>query len=163
MTEREKQDVVDAEHLKLLRVGYIVAGVADAFFALFPLIYVLFGFFIAVAAPGPSRPGDINPAAFGMIFALVGLGVSAFFALQAVLKLLAARAIGRREARALCYVAAGLSCLQMPWGTALGVFTFMTIGRDSVRERFDGKRAELSPPPERMSSTLFDEERVEHP
>ncbi len=160
MTNEERQAVLDEEHLKLLRIGYIVAGAADGFFALFPLIYVLFGIFIAASAPG-GRPGEPNPAMFGLIFVLVGLGASFFFAVQAALKFMTARALGRAQSRMLCYITAGLSCLQMPWGTLLGVFTFLVLGRESVKERFEpGRPAQLTAPPARMAASLFDQEGV---
>jgi hypothetical protein len=159
MTEQEKQRLLDEEHLKLLRIGYIVAGVADAFFALFPLIYVLIGIFIAASVPGPTRPGEPNPAVFGLIFVFIGLMVSFLFAAQAALKLLTARALGRRRRRMLCFIAAGLSCLQMPWGILLGVFTFMVLGRESVKELFEPAPAQLRPP-ERMVSSLFDDDET---
>jgi hypothetical protein len=161
MTDREKQDLLDDEHLKLLRIGYIVGGAADAFFALFPLIYVVIGIFIAAAGP-PGRPGEPNPALFGLFFVLIGLFVSFLFALQAGLKFLTARAIGRRQSRMLCLVAAGLACMQMPWGTLLGVFTFMVLGRASVKDRFEGASSPsmLSAPPARAASSLFDQEEI---
>jgi hypothetical protein len=162
MTNNDKQSILDEEHLKLLRIGYIVAGVSDVFFALFPLIYVMIGFFLAVGGVASSRPGGPNPAAFGLIFVFVGLAVSIFFAVQGALKLFAARAIGKRQSRLLCLIAAGASCMQMPWGTLLGVFTFMVLGRQSVTRMFEPAPVLLAAPPERMASTLFDEEEARY-
>ncbi|HZS08052.1 MAG TPA: hypothetical protein VFD58_24670 [Blastocatellia bacterium] len=160
MTEQEKQRLLDEEHLKLLRFGYIIAGVADALFALFPLIYVLIGVFIAAGTLGPSKPGEPNPAVFGLIIVIIGLVVSFLFAAQAGLKLFTARALRHRRNRTLCFLTAGLSCLQMPWGTLLGVFTFMVLGRGSVKELFEPAAAQLAPPPQRMASSLFDDEAI---
>ena len=158
MTDREKQKIVDDEHLKLLRIGYYVSAGADALFALFPLIYVFMGIFIAAAGSGSANPGEPNPAVFGVIFAVIGLVVSFFLAANAGLKFMAAKAIGERRSKTLCYVAAALSCLAMPWGTLLGVFTFMTLGRESVSEQFSPtRRASLAEPPvENARSVVFD-------
>lgn len=164
MNESERQRIVDEEHLKLLRIGYIVAGVFDAVVAFLPLIYVLVGVLIAATAPGPSRPGEPNPAFIGVIFAIVGICFSLFLGAQAALKLFAARAIGKRKQRMLCYVAAGLSCLQFPWGTILGVFTFMALSRPSVERMFAGDPpARIAAPPERYASSLFDDEPAARP
>lgn len=157
MNETERQQVVDEEHLKLLRVGFIVSGVMDVLFAFFPLIYVLFGIFIAASVPAP-RPGEPNPALFGIIFVVIGLLVSGFFALQGGLKLFSARAIARREHRTLCYVAAGLSCLSVPWGTVLGVLAFMVLTRETVGAKFDRGPEQLAPPPQRSASSLFEDD-----
>ena len=66
MTDQEKQSILDEEHLRLLRLGYIIIGVADLFFALFPLMYVVLG--IGMAASGtqiPTRPGEPSLAFLG--------------------------------------------------------------------------------------------------
>jgi hypothetical protein len=161
MTDQERQAVLDEEHLKLLRIGYVVAGVADGFFALFPLVYVLIGIVFAAAVPaGAGGPGEPNPAVFGLIFVVVGLVMSFVFAAQAALKLYTARALGRRQSRMLCMIAAGLSCLQMPWGTLLGVLTFLVLGRSSVKGMFEPSPAMLAAPPSRVATSLFDEEHV---
>ncbi|HWN97989.1 MAG TPA: hypothetical protein VNS63_01825 [Blastocatellia bacterium] len=84
--------LLDEEHLKLLRIGYIVAGISDLFFAFVPLIYVVMGILVAAFSGGQRRSGEPNPALFGLIFVVIGLVVSGFFAGAAALKLLAARA-----------------------------------------------------------------------
>lgn len=161
MTDQEKQNILDEEHLKLLRIGYIVAGAADLFFALFPLIYVAIGIAIAAAGmPVPTRPGEPNPALFGVFFVVFGLVISFYFAAQAVLHLTAGRALGQRRSRLLCQIAAGASCLQMPWGVLLAVFTFLVLGRDSVKRLFEPAPAQLLPPPARVASSLFDNDEA---
>lgn len=161
MTNQEKQTLLDNEHLKLLRIGYIVAGVADGFFALFPLIYVLMGILMAAALPGPRLPGEPNPAVFGLVFVVVGLVVSFVLLLQAAFKLYAARSLGQRRQFVLCYIAAGLACLQMPWGILLGVFTFIVLGRTSVKDQFREAAAKLGPAPAYVRTSLFDDEETQ--
>ncbi len=41
--------------------------------------------------------------------------------------------IKKRKNRIFSFIIAGLNCLQFPLGTALGVFTFIVLTRDSVR------------------------------
>lgn len=162
MTDQEKQRILDEEHLKLLRIGYMVAGAADLFFALFPLIYVAIG--IAIVAGGmsfPNRPGEPNPALFGVFFVVFGLLISFFFGARSVLQFTAARALGQRRSRLLCQIAAGASCLQMPWGVLLGVFTFLVLGRESVKQLFEPVPAQLMPPPAQRASSLFDNDEVD--
>jgi hypothetical protein len=159
MTDQEKQNILDEEHLRLLRLGYIIIGLADLFFALFPMIYVMLG--IGMAASGlqvPTRPGEPSLAFLGGFFVVFGLLFSLFFAVQGTLQLLAARALGKRRSRVLCHVAAGVSCLQMPWGVVLAVFTFMVLGKDSVKQLFEPARSQLMPAPARTS--LFEDEEV---
>jgi magnesium-transporting ATPase (P-type) len=42
----------------------------------------------------------------------------------------------QRKNRMFSLVVAGLDCLQIPFGTALGVFTFIVLLRDSVRQSY---------------------------
>jgi len=163
MTEQEKQNILDEEHLKLLRIGYIIIGVTDAFFALMPLVYVAIG--IAMTASGiqmPTRPGEPSLAVIGGFFVVFGIVLCLFFAVQAVLQLLAARALGKRRSRLLCQVAAAASCLQMPWGVVLAVFTFLVLGRESVKQLFEPAPSLLMQPPARSSLSLFEDEEANH-
>jgi hypothetical protein len=158
MTDQEKQDILDEEHLKLLRIGYFVAGAADLFFAFFPLIYVAIGIAIAAAGlPVPTHAGDPSPALIGVFLVVFGLVISFFFGARAVLQMMAARALGQRRSLLLCQIAAGVSCVQMPWGVLLGVFTFLVLGRKSVKQLFEGAPAQLTAAPARAATSLFDD------
>lgn len=53
-----------------------------------------------------------------------------------VLNLLVAISLRQRRRWMLCAVVSGLNCLQIPIGTALGVFTLVTLNRDEVRRSF---------------------------
>ena len=67
---------------------------------------------------------------FGGVFAGVAIVV-------ATLKLLTAIRLKERRSRVLCLITAGLSCLDLPYGTALGVFTFIVLSRPAVRQAFE--------------------------
>jgi nitrogen fixation/metabolism regulation signal transduction histidine kinase len=97
----------------------------------------------------------------GGFFVVFGVAISLFFAVQAVLQFLTARALGQRRSRLLCHVAAAVSCLQMPWGVLLAVFTFMVLNRESVKQLFEPGRSQLMPAPARTSVSLFNDEKVD--
>jgi hypothetical protein len=48
----------------------------------------------------------------------------------------AGRCLKKRERYTFCLVVAAISCLNMPVGTALGVFTIIVLMRPSVKELF---------------------------
>lgn len=139
-TEPSRQSIVDEEHLKLLSIGYIVSGGFTALFSLFGLFYALMGvamgMAIAHAPEATSKAGEPPPALFGWIFAGVGLVMFLGFIAMAVARFWVARCIRRRKARTFCLVIAGLGCLEIPYGTLLGVATFIALGRDSVEQLF---------------------------
>jgi hypothetical protein len=163
MTEQEKQSILDEEHLKLLRIGYIIMGGADSFFALLPLVYVAIGIGLTVTASSvqaPIRPGEPSLALIGGFFVVFGLVFCLFFGAQAVLQFLAARAISKRRSRVICWIAASVSCLQMPWGVVLAVSTFLVLGRESVKQLFEPSPSQLMPVPARTASSLFEDEEA---
>jgi hypothetical protein len=131
------QLLLDEEHLRLLRIGYLVSGAMSAIFAAFPLFYVAIGIFFVRGIAGPFRnAADADPTLFGWIFVAVGLSLFVFLASNAVLKLAAARAIGQRRRHTFCLIAAALTMLGLPWGTVLGVLSFVVLERPSVKALF---------------------------
>ena len=141
MTETERQEILDHEHLRLLRLGYLIAAGANAFWALFPLIHVTMGLVLVFGGFGDAA--DASARSAGMIFVVIGLTLCALFATVAVLKFLTARAIGSRRSRTFCLVTAGITSLAIPYGTTLGVFTFLVLSRPSVIAQFE--RSDSSP------------------
>lgn len=130
----------DLDHLRLLSIfHYVFAGLAVAglgFLALhFAVMNAMFSNPEAWNA-GPKGPSGPPPEFI--------LGVMkwfyAFFALMVVAagvaNLVSGRFITRRRNRLFSLVVAGFNCVQFPFGTALGVFTFVVLLRDSVRELY---------------------------
>ncbi|HUN64295.1 MAG TPA: hypothetical protein VMU53_20005 [Candidatus Sulfotelmatobacter sp.] len=145
--EISRQAIVDEEHLKLLSLGYLISAATTAFFSLFGLMYVVMGIFLSSVASHPSeavamasRPGQAPPAFLGWFFAVIGGAIFLFTIVLAAAKLQTAMWLKRRKSRTLCMVVAGISCLEIPYGTVLGVLTFMVLGRESVMRLFEGSR-----------------------
>jgi hypothetical protein len=143
MDQEIRQTILDDEHLKLLSIGYYVSAGITAAFSLFGLLYSIIGMFILIASHSSSslgRPGEPPPAFIGAMFMVFGLAMFAFTILAAILKFLAASRIKRRKSRVFCMLVAGISCIEIPYGTLLGVFTFMVLGRNSVRVLFESAK-----------------------
>ena len=148
MLDSIRQGVLDEEHLRLLRICYFIMGGTAAFGLLFGGLYLAMGLFFAASfssmpnATGPNAP----PAFVGWLFASIGGFIVIFAGSFATLSLLTARALGRRQSRTLCLITAGLSCMQIPFGTAIGIFTFIVLGRPSVQALFLAPQG-VAPPP----------------
>lgn len=144
----------DVEHLRLLKIGYYVHAGLMAFFTLFGLMYVMIGGAVvsAIVQQAPRSSGsDVDPKIVGMIFAGLGFFFLIFGIGATLLNYLAGKGLEQRNRRVLILIAAVLSLLSVPWGTLLGVFTFMVLNRDSVRPLFAGGgmpmyQAPLPPP-----------------
>ncbi|MFZ0960798.1 MAG: hypothetical protein WAO35_07810 [Terriglobia bacterium] len=134
------QPLIDAEHLKLLSLGYMISAGVAAFFSLIGLFYILMGIVFGVVfshLPAVAgKAGEQPPGFFAWIFAVFGL---VFFLLAigvAIARFWAGRCIKQRKARTYCMVIAALGCLEVPYGTALGVLSFIVLGRESVARQF---------------------------
>jgi hypothetical protein len=131
----------DEEHLRLLPIGYYVMAGLTAFITLFSLLYIGLGvLFVSGLIPAKSDAVD-DPRFAGFLFVVIGIAMFLFGASAAVMSYLAGRYLKLRTHRRFCLVVAGLSCVQIPWGTALGVLTFIVLNRASVRAMFDRREA----------------------
>jgi len=139
--EISRQSIVDDEHLKLLSLGYMISGASAALFSLFALMYVVFGAVIgatiAQQAAANAKSGDQIPAFLGWLIGGIGLGFFLILAAIAAAKFWTAACLKKRKARTFCMVVAAISCLEFPYGTALGVLTFIVLGRASVTRLFE--------------------------
>ena len=128
----------DTEHLRLLTLFYYVNAGINALFSCFGLLYVVIGALL-LASPGAFGKNIEGPPAFvgyfltiiGGGFILLGLGFSACLALTG-------RYLSQRRHRLFCLVIAGINCLFLPYGTLLGVFTFMVLMRPGAQALFLG-------------------------
>lgn len=136
----DRQAIVDEVHLRLLSFGYVFSGVMTALFSLLGLFYAVLGLamstFVSAAAKGGARTETLPPESIGAIFGIFGLVFFVFAAGLAAAKFMAAASIRRRRLRGFCMVVAAISCFGIPYGTVLGVCTFMVLGRDSVARLF---------------------------
>ena len=125
----------DEEHLKLLAIfHYVVAGMV-ALLACFPIIHLIAGIFI-LSAPEKMAGNQLPPIWFGLFFVVLASVMILGGWIMAATILYAGRCLVRRKKYTFCMVIAGVSCLFMPFGTILGVFTIIVLLRPTVKELF---------------------------
>ena len=152
-----QQAVLDDEHLRLLTIGYYVSAAVTAFFSMIGLVYAAIGFFVGTAASHAARNVNVEdsaqavdnagPAFVGVLFGVIGLAIFFLALAFAGAKVYAALCLKRRRGRTFCLVVAALSCLEMPWGTLLGVFTIIVLERPTVSRQFLPINAATPPRP----------------
>ena len=135
-----RQSVIDDEHLRLLSWGYVVSALMTGLFSLIGLFYAAMGLVMTrvfnETAMTAKQAEQIPPEALGTILGLFG---GAFFLLAmslALAKLWTARCIKQRKSRIFCLVVSAITCFGIPYGSVLGVCTFLVLGRPSVIARF---------------------------
>jgi hypothetical protein len=136
------QAALDADHLKLLEIGFYISGVLTAlrfiWFLILATIFTIAGVGASFATHYIKSGTSGNPPPAFVFFIIAGiLGTIIFLTLIfAGLEIYAGLCLKNRRRPVLIQVIAAFYCVSIPWGTALGVFTFMVLNRPSVKVLF---------------------------
>jgi hypothetical protein len=131
----------DEDHLTLLSIFHYVVGGLAGLFALFPVIYLVFGLFFIFAPEQFKGQGEPPPAFIGWILVIFAAAFIAVGWVFAGFVLAVGRFLAKRRHYMFCLVMAGVECIFMPFGTVLGVFTIIVLLRESVKQLFTVKNA----------------------
>jgi hypothetical protein len=137
--EQVRQQILDEDHLRLLRIGYFISAGLTAFASILGLAYTMF--FTVIFTQIAKSPGDIGfppsmvrlVALFGVLFVILVMGF-------AVLQFVTGQRLKERRSRTFCLVIAAITCLSIPYGTFLGVCTFLVLLRPTVQRSFQENR-----------------------
>ena len=125
----------DEQYLKLLSVFHYVVGGLAACFACIPIIHLSIGIAMLVGAI------DDAPEFVGAFMVLIAIFAILAGWTLAVCIIIAGRCLAKRRRYMFCLVMAAISCVFMPFGTVLGVFTIIVLMRPSVKELFAVNKA----------------------
>jgi hypothetical protein len=130
----------DTEHLKILSIcHYVLAGLC-IFPMLYGIFYMVMGvFFGAAMASVPQGRNEPPVFLFGGIFIVIGLVIFVIALTVGLLLFKSGRNLSRHSSYTFCFVIACISCVFMPFGTILGIFTIIVLMRDSVKALFNGQ------------------------
>ncbi len=124
----------DGEHLRQLSIFHYVVGGITALCACILFIHLAIGLAMLF---GVFPDNDAPPAIVGLIMVVIaGCFILAGWALG-ICQFIAGGYLKSRKHYTFCLVIAGISCMLIPFGTALGVFTILVLMRPSVKEMFD--------------------------
>jgi hypothetical protein len=132
------QQQKDDGDLRLLSILHYVYAALVGFGALFSILYVVIGIVMAttVASQGSSPSDQQAGMVVGAFFVVIGAFVLLLLTTKAVLMVLAGRGLASRRRYTLAFVAACICCINIPLGTALGIFTIIVLQRPSVKAAF---------------------------
>jgi hypothetical protein len=127
----------DHEQLGLLAIFHFVfAGLAllgMVFVSVhYAIMHTLFSNPEIWKAPNATPPPKVFLDAFIWLYLFLGLLLSAVL----ILNVLSGIFLRQKKHRIFSFLVAGLDCLQIPFGTALGVFTILVLSRPSVRQLY---------------------------
>ena len=132
------QRKTDRDNLKLLTVlHYVAAG-----FAVIGLLFLFMHWFMLSTMFGnpefaKGAKGAPPPAEFFALFKWFYLFMGTMLVAGGLGNLLSAGFIKARRHRTFSLIIAGVNCMAFPIGTALGVYTFVVLLRDSVQELYE--------------------------
>ncbi|HEV7404765.1 MAG TPA: hypothetical protein VGO11_17620 [Chthoniobacteraceae bacterium] len=133
------QRKIDSEHLKLLAVFHFVcAGLALLGILFIVLHYMMFQ--AVFSNPKMWQDQKVDPPPVKEIFAVLKwfyLAFGAWCLVSGILNVMSAIRIRARKSRTFSMIVAGVNCLHIPLGTALGIFTIIILNRETVRELYD--------------------------
>jgi hypothetical protein len=130
----------DLEHLKTLSIcHYVLAGLC-IIPMIYGLLYMAMGIFVgAMLSNVPNTKDGPPPALFSGIFIGVGAVIFIVALTFGLLLFKSGRNLKSNKSYTFCLVIAGISCVFMPLGTILGIFTLVVLLRDSVKQIFNGE------------------------
>ncbi len=135
MARRESMTQEDRDHLQLLSIfHYVVAGLV-LLMALFPVIHLVMGIGMLAGGIGTQEP---IAGLMGIFFVVIAAIFMVATAALGTCMVLAGRNLLQQRRWTFCLVVAAISCLMMPFGTVLGVFTILVLMRPAVKEAFQG-------------------------
>ena len=135
-----RQQILDEDNIRLLRIGYFISAGLTAFASIVLLVYMVFLSFVFTQIA--KTPGNVAfPAAIGRLVAVFGVLLVLFVIGIAVLQFLTGQRLKERRSRTFCMVIAAFTCLSIPWGTFLGVCTFLVLLRPTVQRSFEEARS----------------------
>lgn len=126
----------EQEHLRLLSIFHYVVGGLAGLFALFPVFHLIFGLVFILAPHKFGGKNQTPPAFVGWFFVIFAATIITMGWVFAGCVIAAGRSLACRRRYLFCLVMAGVECAFMPFGTVLGVFTLITLMKDSVKEMF---------------------------
>ena len=129
----------DREHVKLLAIFHFVfAGLAFVGIAFLFVHYFMMHTMFSNPEMWKSQPQAMPPKAFLDAFIWFYLFMGVLLLTGLVLNVLSGMFLLQKRNRLFSLIIGGLNCLQIPFGTALGVFTILVLSRDSVRQLYAG-------------------------
>jgi len=134
----------DINHLNILSIFHYVVAAIAGLFACFPIIHLAIGISMLTGSFFP-RAGDTGEAfpltLFGLFFTIIPAAVILFGWAFAICLAVAGYFLSKKQRYMFCLVMAGVSCIFMPFGTVLGVFTILVLMRPSVKAMFSREPA----------------------
>jgi len=123
----------EEQNLDLLAIFHYILGALTGLFSCIPIIHLVIGI---VLLTGNYNGGDVTPRSIALIFIILAVIIILVGWIFAIMIIIAGRRLKERRAYNYCLVVAFMECLIVPFGTVLGVFSIVTLTKETVKELF---------------------------
>lgn len=131
----------DEHNLNLLSIFHYVLGGLTILGSCIFLFHIGLGI---ATLTGHLDGNDAPPPGFGWIFIVMGTVAMLLGWTIGILMLIAGKKLKMRQSRTFCLVVAGIECIITPFGTVLGVFTIVTLMKESVIQLFNANQPQIT-------------------
>jgi hypothetical protein len=137
-----------AHDLKILSICYYIQAGIVGVYSLFILSYAAFvGTLLeTVLRHSPQASGQELPPWLGSLLATIFVVVFCLSISWAACLVLSGRWLIHYKHRLFCQIIAGINCAGVPYGTILGIFTFVVLGRSEAKRLFGSAQPAWAPP-----------------
>lgn len=143
--------IQDREHLNTMAIFYWMLGVFGIFSAMGLGLYcIVMGVITQKISGDLAEASDVMPwveylPGIVPFLMVIGLGLLVLGVLSAIGKIVCGVFLRKRKRYGYCLFIAALTCLSMPLGTILGIFTFTVLMREQVKRAFKTGEAPVNP------------------
>ncbi len=127
----------DLDQINMLSTFHLILGILTCFASSLTFGHISGG--IMMLNIPPDAKGSPPPPIIGWLFIIAGLVGFAIIMSVGIVMIIASRRLKAHQSRMFCLVVAGIECAMAPLGTVLGVFTIITLIKDSVIQLFEGE------------------------
>ncbi len=135
----------DNNQLNILSIfHYVFAGITGIS-ACFPIFHLIMGLSMLFGNFYPEEVGAEIPfpfEMFGLMFTLIPAAIIIIGWVFAIAIAISGYFLSKRRNYLYCLIVAGISCVFMPFGTILGVFTIVVLMKDDVKNLFSNNLAQ---------------------
>jgi hypothetical protein len=131
----------DQQDLKVLSILHFVYAGVIALSGLLIGLYLVIGAAFLASSASAARPKAGEAAMMGTVVLIVFGSVLFFLVLHAALLIYSGLSLRNQERKLLSQIVAAWTCLNVPFGTALGVYTLVVLSRPSVSMLYVKNRA----------------------
>ncbi len=124
------------KHLSTLSILHYVYGAFVCLSGLAALLFIFLGGFLNSDFIAENSSGEPPPFWLGGFLQTFGVILFAVIEAWGILTLITGRWIAQRKHRTGTMVMAGIHCLNIPFGLLLGIFTFITLMDEEVKQAY---------------------------